>query len=82
MQSEAQTNTQDINAAGPLRWSEACGWTRQRHVELEQQHRDLDDVIFVLSHDDACDEALIARLKKRKLQIKDEMFRLEAAVAA
>ncbi len=79
---QTEGHIQDNHAATPLRWSEACGWTRQRHFDLEQEHRDLDDVIFVLSHDETCDEALIARLKKRKLQIKDEMVRLEAAVAA
>lgn len=31
----------------------------------------------MLSEADACDELLIARLKKRKLQIKDEIARIE-----
>ena len=50
---------------------------RIRQVEIAQQHRDLDDTIAVLSQADTCDELLIARLKKRKLRIKDEIARIE-----
>jgi hypothetical protein len=50
---------------------------RIRQVEKLQQHRDLDDTISMLSEADACDELLIARLKKRKLQIKDEIALIE-----
>jgi hypothetical protein len=50
---------------------------RIRQLERLQQHRDLDDTIAMLSEADAYDELLIARLKKRKLQIKDEIARIE-----
>ena len=50
---------------------------RIRHVELVQRHRDLDDTVAKLSEVALCDELLIARLKKRKLQIKDSIARLE-----
>jgi hypothetical protein len=54
---------------------------RIRHVELVQRHRDLDDTVAKLSEVAACDELLLARLKKRKLQIKDSIARLEALLS-
>jgi hypothetical protein len=53
-----------------------------RRVFLAQEHRDLDDMIALLANDNASDEALLARLKKRKLHIKDEMARLETVAAS
>jgi hypothetical protein len=50
---------------------------RIRQVEISQHHRDLDDTIALLSQAEAYDELLIARLKKRKLRIKDEIARIE-----
>jgi hypothetical protein len=50
---------------------------RMRYVEVSQKHRDLDDTIARLSEVDEHDELLIARLKKRKLQAKDEITQLE-----
>jgi hypothetical protein len=47
-----------------------------RHVELTQQHHDLDYMICALSEQATYDELLVARLKKRKLQLKDEIARL------
>jgi hypothetical protein len=46
---------------------------RLRQAEAAQRHRDLDDAISMLSEVGSSDELLIARLKKRKLQIKDEI---------
>ena len=49
-------------------------------VELEffrQEHSDLDQAITVLSNSAATDRLMIQRLKKRKLQIKDKIKRLE-----
>jgi hypothetical protein len=45
-------------------------------ANLAQQHRDLDDIIAVLSQYSPSDASLIQRLKKRKLHIKDEMVRV------
>jgi len=53
-----------------------------RHVFLAQEHRDLDDMIALLANDNSADEALLTRLKKRKLHLKDEMARLEADTPA
>lgn len=50
-----------------------------RRVFLMQEHRDLDATIAMLA--DAANEALLTRLKKRKLHVRDEMARLETAAA-
>ena len=52
-----------------------------RCARLAEEHRDLDETISLLSGRMATDEALLSRLKKWKLSIKDEIFRLETAVA-
>lgn len=49
---------------------------RKRLTGLVQEHRDLDGAILVLLETDSCDPLLIARLKKRKLHLKDEIARL------
>ena len=49
-------------------------------VELEffrQEHSDLDQAIIVLSNSVATDRLMIQRLKKKKLQLKDKIKRLE-----
>jgi hypothetical protein len=43
---------------------------------LVQEHRDLDGAISVLFETRTCDPLLMTRLKKRKLQLKDEIARL------
>lgn len=44
---------------------------------LRQEHRDLDGAIDALLFAPAADQLQIARLKKRKLKIKDEITALE-----
>ena len=49
-------------------------------VELEffrQEHRDLDQAIVALSNTTTADRLMIQRLKKKKLQLKDKITRLE-----
>ncbi|MDH5388418.1 MAG: YdcH family protein [Gammaproteobacteria bacterium] len=46
-------------------------------VELELEHRDLNQLIEQLVRDPSFEELHIKRLKKRKLQLKDQMARLE-----
>ena len=49
-------------------------------VELEfvrQEHRDLDQAIIALSNPGTTDRLMIQRLKKKKLQLKDKITRLE-----
>lgn len=46
---------------------------KARLYVLENEHRDLDDVIERLSEDKPFDQLQLQRLKKRKLVLKDEM---------
>jgi len=52
----------------------------QRLVELRVEHRDLDAAIGRLQADIEADELTVKRLKKRKLQLKDSISRLESAL--
>ena len=49
----------------------------RRIVELQVEHRDLDDAISRLSLQSGVDELQLRRLKKRKLQIKDMLVQLQ-----
>ena len=53
-----------------------------QHVQLMQLHHDLDYLIDALSLQTSYDELLVARLKKRKLRLKDEIARLESDLRA
>jgi hypothetical protein len=44
---------------------------------LRQEHRDLDAAIDALAFAPASDQLQVARLKKRKLKLKDEITALE-----
>ena len=46
--------------------------------QLRMEHRDLDEVIIRLSQDPFVDQLMLKRLKKRKLQIKDSIERLQS----
>ena len=48
-----------------------------RLVRLRQEHRDLDAAIEALRAAPATDQLQLARLKKRKLRLKDEIAQLE-----
>ncbi len=50
---------------------------RERVIELEIEHRDLDDVIMRLSAAPDRNDLQLRRLKKRKLQLKDQLIRLK-----
>ena len=50
---------------------------RKRITELKIEHRDLDDAIDYLIASGTFEELKIKRLKKRKLQLKDDIARLE-----
>jgi hypothetical protein len=51
---------------------------RRRLEELESEHRDLDDVIERLADGSIHDQLQIKRLKKRKLQLKDEITKIRS----
>ncbi len=49
---------------------------RMRLLELEAEHRELDQLIASLDQGPLVDELAMRRLKKRKLQIKDQISML------
>ncbi len=50
---------------------------KRRVNELRIEHRDLDEVITRLCESPTVDQLQLQRLKKRKLQLKDQIFMLE-----
>jgi len=49
-----------------------------RRIELlKQEHRDLDSAIAALAQNGSADQLQLARLKKRKLMLRDEIALLE-----
>jgi hypothetical protein len=53
---------------------------RLRIAELQLEHRDLDDVIDRLADQPGVDDLRLRRLKKRKLQIRDSLERLQMSI--
>lgn len=51
---------------------------RRRLLALRLEHRDLDEVVSRLSADPEVDELLLRRMKKRRLQLKDQIAWLES----
>jgi hypothetical protein len=51
---------------------------RSKLAELRQDHSDLDAAVQAISVSPLPDMLLIARLKRKKLAIKDEIGRIEA----
>jgi len=50
---------------------------RRRLAMLRTEHRDLDAAIHALSATDSQDQLQVARLKKRKLLLKDQIAMIE-----
>jgi hypothetical protein len=50
---------------------------RRRLAMLRTEHRDLDAAIAALISTDCQDQLQVARLKKRKLQLKDQIAMIE-----
>jgi hypothetical protein len=48
---------------------------QRRILELQTEHRDLDEVVNTLSSRIDVDQLLLRRMKKRKLQLKDQIAR-------
>ena len=53
---------------------------RRRLAELRLEHRDLDEAILALSIAPYPDQLRLIRMKKRKLQLKDSIERLESSL--
>ena len=52
----------------------------ERLGSLKAEHRDLDDAILALSQRGVPDMLQIQRLKKKKLQLRDEIMQLESRI--
>jgi hypothetical protein len=52
----------------------------QRLEALRLAHRDLDSAIATLNRSAEVDQIALARLKKRKLRLRDEIFYLESSL--
>lgn len=50
---------------------------KRRLIELQIEHRDLDQAIVRLAQHSPADEFALRRFKKRKLQVKDQITRLQ-----
>jgi hypothetical protein len=50
---------------------------RARLAQLRQEHGDLDAAIAAMTASSTCDQLQLTRLKKRKLQLKDQIARIE-----
>ena len=50
---------------------------KRRIIELQVEHRDLDQIIARLATEPTHDELQLRRLKKSKLQIKDQIMLLQ-----
>jgi hypothetical protein len=50
---------------------------RVRLAQLRQEHQDLDAAVHALEHSARPDQIQIARLKKKKLGLRDEITQLE-----
>ena len=57
--------------------AEAESALRARLAELRQEHQDLDDSIHALESGPRPDQIQIARLKKKKLGLRDQIEQLE-----
>jgi len=50
---------------------------KRRLEDMRREHRDLDDEVRALTMCGVIDQLKVMRLKRRKLVLKDEIFRLE-----
>lgn len=53
---------------------------RTRLKALQQEHADLDASIDALGHMPIPDQLMIARLKRKKLTLRDEIVKIEARI--
>jgi hypothetical protein len=53
----------------------------RRLIELKIEHADLNALVDLASHAVPIDELMLRRLKKRRLQLRDQIFQLELSLA-
>lgn len=70
MKLRAMKNTLDINHHSPER----------RLIELKIEHADLNALVDTASRDPAVDELQLRRLKKRRLQLRDQISMFGASL--
>ena len=70
MKQRARINTLDLNHHSPERLL----------IELKIEHADLNALVDAAAHASTVDELLLRRLKKRRLQLRDRISRLEASL--
>ena len=51
---------------------------QRRIIELQSEHRELDEVVANLTLGGADDQLMVTRMKKRKLLLKDQITRLKS----
>ncbi|HEY4266472.1 MAG TPA: DUF465 domain-containing protein [Micropepsaceae bacterium] len=51
--------------------------SRAKLAQLRQEHGDLDAAIAAVAGSARCDQLQLTRLKKRKLQLKDQITQIE-----
>ena len=61
-------------------WNSNLHSPERRLIELRIEHADLDALIDAAAHAAPLDELLVRRLKKRRLQLRDQIARLELAL--
>ncbi|MCA3269007.1 MAG: YdcH family protein [Holosporales bacterium] len=55
-------------------------WLQKKLTELYDEHRRLDDIIAQLTQEVSIDQLQIQRLKKRKLQLRDQIQMVESSL--
>ena len=73
----ATTRAVQDSAASDAMTDEEEQALRARLAQLRQEHGDLDAAIAAMTASSACDQLQLTRLKKRKLQLKDQIARIE-----
>ena len=55
----------------------------ERHlIDLKIEHADLNAMVDITAHSTPIDELMLRRLKKRRLQLRDQICRLELSLNA
>src|SRR5690242_11848375 len=65
-----------LRAAGAMKQDDETE-LRARLAQLRQEHRDLDAAISALYNSPGADLLQVQRLKKRKLQLRDQIIQIE-----
>ena len=53
---------------------------RKQLIELRTEHKDLDNIIADMLGESPCDFIKVQRLKKKKLNLKDQIQKIESSI--